>query len=145
MTSRISHERAKELLEGDFSTATRQEWAGSLQADFDNFSGAYIDGTPGDFALAEASYELAQTIAEMRYQYLVEAQHLTTAAPNTWMPCDSLGLTGYDSIIAGEPWRGPQTWRTLESAKKCAETAQAYRDRDVRIMRRLVTDVEVVE
>lgn len=97
------------------------------------------------FELAAAAPELAEIVAGMHYQYVVQARHLATAAPNTWMPCDSLGLTGYDSVLAGEPWTGTRTWRTLKSAKVCAEKAQAYGDRAVQIVRRLVSDVEVVE
>lgn len=99
----------------------------------------------GDGPLVAAAPDLAETIAAMHYEYVVEARHLATAAPNTWMPCDSIGLTSYDSVLAGEPWTGPRTWRTLKSAKVCAEKAQAYGDRAVQIVRRLVTDVEVVK
>lgn len=104
-----------------------------------------IDLYPGNLALAAAAPELAQTVAEMRCEYEVQARMLDAEAPSMWLPCDSMGLTGYDSVRSGEPWTGPRKWRMLGSAKVCAAIARAYGDRHARIVRRLVTDDEVIE
>lgn len=99
----------------------------------------------GDGPLVAAAPELAETVANMHWEYAVEARMLADAAPNTWMPCDAWGLTGYDSVRANEPWAGPRKWRAVGAAEMCAGNARAYGDRDVRITRRLVTDREVIE
>lgn len=99
----------------------------------------------GDGPLVAAAPELAEIVANMHYEYVVEARMLADAAPSVWMPCDSWGLTGYDSMRANEPWAGPRRWRAVGAAEMCADNARAYGDRDVRIVRRLVTDVEAIE
>lgn len=152
MTS-ISPERARELLD----TASPGPWEvideypdGVRRPDDSHRicteSGVYVGLAHGkDATLTAAAPDLAETIAGMHYEYVVQAHFLADAAPNTWMPCDSWGLTGYDSVRANEPWAGPRKWRAVGAAEMCADNARAYGDRDVRIVRRLVTDVEVIE
>lgn len=124
----VSPEQAKELLAGDFDTETRQEWAGSLQADFDSFSGAYINGTPGDFALADASVELAQTIAGMRWEY-----SLTVSID---MGDGSTDYEGYGSYV----W-----YNNLAGAQDFVAREELPEGHQLHIIRRLVSDPEVVE
>lgn len=122
----VSPEQAKELINGDFDTETRQEWAGSLQADFDNFSGAYINGTPGDFALADASVELAQTIADMKWEYTLT------------LSIDMGGSIEYEGY-------SPYAWNNLDAARMFVARQELPEGHQLHIMRRLVSAPEEVE
>lgn len=68
----MTPEEAQELLRGDFGSGERRPLVGNLEAGFDSFSGAYIEGTPGDFALTEAAPALAEIVANLRYEYAVQ-------------------------------------------------------------------------
>lgn len=70
----MTPEKARELLDGDFRTETHPEWVGDVHADFDSFSGAYLCATPGHKALYDAADELAEAVADMYYEYLVQVE-----------------------------------------------------------------------
>lgn len=107
------------MLNGDFGTEVRQERVGGLSAEFDSFSGAYIDGTPGEFALTELAYGMAEIIAGARYEYAVQVQ----AEPD--------GMWHMVTSWQDDPRPIQPEGRDLEANE--------------RIVRRLVTDVEVIE
>ena len=115
----MTPDEARELLDGDFATEKRTEWLGNSQADFDSFTGAHIRSTPGDIALAEAAPNLAETVAGMAWEYAVQVE----------------------DVDGG--------WRTLNDGWLSEHEACARRDgipgTRARIVRRLVSDVEVVE
>lgn len=71
MSTRITAERVCELLRGDFASDAHQTSVGNLEAGAIS-AGAYIYGTPGDFALTEAAPEIAEPVANMHYEYAVQ-------------------------------------------------------------------------
>ena len=100
------------------------------------------------FELAAAAPELAEIVAGMHYVYTVEVRYIAHEwAGNDWYPCDIDGNTRIDHHDDLRPWRwvGQHAWRKLESAQQVAEQERGWEDRNVRIVRRLVTDPEVVE
>ena len=136
MGAHVGPERAQELLNGDFGTEVRQERVGGLSAEFDSFSGAYIDGTPGEFALTELAYDMAETIAGMHWEYGVQ---VSNDGGESWHFAHGVTKTTLDPIK-------PCWWfRTEEEARDFAKFRAPKRGRAVRIVRRLVSDVEVVE
>lgn len=116
----MTPEQARELLRGDFASDAKQTLVGNLEANFDSFTGAHIAGTPGDFALTEAAPTLAETIAEMHYEYAAQVDH-TRSDGTTW--------------TKSSPWAD-----TPEDA-----AAYSKQRKPDRIVRRLVSDPEVVE
>lgn len=84
----------------------------------------------------------------LHWEYVVEARYTSHEWAGTdWYPCDRDGNTRIDHHDNGKParWVGPYAWRALESAQRVAEQERGWEDRNVRIVRRLVTDPEVVE
>lgn len=72
MTTNITPDKARELLCGDFASDAKRELVGNLGVNFDSLTGAYIEGTPGAFALTEAAADLAELVANLRYEYAVQ-------------------------------------------------------------------------
>lgn len=79
--------------------------------------------------LAEAAYALAQTVANLHYEYAVQVQlpPLTSYDTPTWEPLEIRGL--------------PSVFATLQGAQNLASERVA----PTRIVRRLVSAPEVVE
>lgn len=115
----MTPEQARELLRGDFASEVRERMVGNLEAGFTRFDGAHIEGTPGDFALTEAAPALAEQIASQHYEYDYE-------------------------VVFGDEWT-PQGYEfvTLEDAQR--RVAERRRRTPARIIRRLVSEWEVVE
>lgn len=134
MGAHVGPERAQELLNGDFGTERCTEWLGNSQADFDNFTGAYISSTPGDIALAEAAPELAQLVAGMRWEYAVQV----SVDGELWLFAHG-GVKGTLDPIEPCWW-----FRTEEEARDFAKFRTTKRS-TARVVRRLVSDVEVIE
>lgn len=73
MTTNITPDKARELLRGDFASDAEKTAVGNLVAWFRS-TGAYIYGTPGDFALTEAAGALAETVANLHYEYAAQVE-----------------------------------------------------------------------
>ena len=73
MTTNITPDKAQELLRGDFASDAHQTNVGNLEAGT-IITGAYIFGTPGDFALTEAAPALAELVASMHYEYAAQVE-----------------------------------------------------------------------
>lgn len=114
----MTPEKARELLDGDFRTETHPEWVGGVQADFDSFSGAYISATPGHEALYDAAHELAETIAEMQYEYAVQVKR-----DEGW-------------VMEEDSYWGPYSVAIVRFGRT---------EGPARIVRRLVSEPEVIE
>ena len=129
----ITPQQAQELLRGDFASEVRERMVGNLEAGFNSFDGAHIEGTPGDFALAEAAPELAELVASMYFMYAVQIEDVDGGI---WFAKSELAPT---SDIRNAWWT---------SAPNMA-LADRWRERkivaDVRIVRRLMADPEVAE
>ena len=128
----MTPQQASELLDGDFKTETHPEWVGAVQADFDSFSGAYIRATPGHEALYEAAQEMAETVAELRYEYAVQVRQV-----DTWGY-----LVENDGLVNFETDDDCAEWVT---DIKYAQYLSGITRRHNRIVRRLVSSPEVVE
>lgn len=113
----ITPQQAQELLRGDFASEVRERMVGNLEAGFNSFDGAHIEGTPGDFALAEAAPELAELVANMHYEYAAQVLE------DGWWR--TLGLRG--------------------TYKQAVALANLWRGDTYRVARRLTTDWEVFE
>lgn len=94
-----------------------------------------IDTHPGNLPLAAAAPELAQLVAGMRYEYAVQ---VSSDGGETWRFAHGATKAIFDPIK-------PCWWfRTEEEAQDFAKFRTTKRS-SARVVRRLVTDVEVVE
>lgn len=128
----MTPQQVQELLRGDFDTEKRTEWLGNSQADFDSFTGAYIRSTPGDIALAEAAPELAELVASMYFMYAVQIEDVT-------------GKTRLAKSAYGTTTDIRDAWWTSTPNTALADHWRNTNANDVRIVRRLMADPEVVE
>lgn len=133
MTQRIdSPERAKELLKDATPspwTITTMEGIGGI-----GFAEEFYTDDPRDVAnvaLAEAAPELAESLANMRYEYAV--QGLSDDGEWKFTDIDGKLLSSHDSEHISW-WRDPIPQEDIED-----------RGPGWRIVRRLVSEVEVVE
>lgn len=115
----MTPEQAQELLRGDFASDAHQTNVGNLEAGMIS-TGTYIYGTPGDFALTEAAPALAELVASMHYEYAVQVKD------EQWR-------------TLGDAWTSKQVARDRYNATPGKNTGR------VRIVRRLVSEPEVVE
>ena len=129
MTTNITPDRARALLRGDFASDAHQTSVGNLEAGT-IITGAYIFGTPGDFALTEAAYALAQTVANLHYEYAVQKLD-----GNEWK------LTDLDGRALESYEYEKVTW----CDRPIPQSDIADRGPGWRIVRRLVTAPEVAE
>ena len=136
MGAHISPERAQELLDD----ATPGPWRISTTEGIGGlgFAEDFYQDDPrekANVALAAAAPELAQTIAGMRYEYAVQ---VSTDGGESWRFAHGGTKSTPDPI-------DPCWWfRTEEEARDFAKFRTTKRS-SARVVRRLVTDVEVVE
>lgn len=134
MTTNITPDKAQELLRGDFASDAKQTLVGNLEANFDSFTGAHIAGTPGDFALTEAAPALAELVANLHYEYAVQGPD------GRWVrETDDRKLE-----LTIDPMRALRRYNPF-IIERLAEAASAQFNGECRIVRRLVSDPEVVE
>ena len=133
MTTNITPDKARALLRGDFASDAHQTNVGNLEAGT-IITGAYIFGTPGDFALTEAAPALAHTVAHMHYEYAVQGPD------GRWVrETDDRKLE-----LTIDPMRALRRYNPF-IIERLAEAASAQFNGECRIVRRLVSDPEVVE
>lgn len=136
----ITPEQAQDLLRGDFGTDESTEQLGNSHADFDSFTGAYIRSTPGDIALADAAPELAEQIANMRYEYAVQVLLSDGAGGYVWHFADE------DSLPFGSLKPYEVRWYTKKEAQEILDAeVDCFGPKDIRIVRRLAAEPEVAE
>lgn len=130
----ISPERAKELLEG----ATPGPWIIGLTSGIGGigFAEEFYRDSPRDIAnvaLAEAAPELAETIAEMHWEYAVQAMD----EDGKWLGIDKNGLAthAYGFVV----------WHLSQRDARESLLDLVEQDAPTRIVRRLATAPEVVE
>ena len=130
---RIGPERARELREGAQPGPWRTETIdGALHVLFPSGNGAPEEA---DLPLIAAAPDLAETIAGMEYEYAVQ---VTNDGGESWRFAHGAVKATFDPIK-------PCWWfRTEEEAKGFAKFRTTKRS-SARVVRRLVTDVEVVE
>ena len=134
MTTNITPDKAQELLRGDFASDAKQTLVGNLEAGT-IITGAYIFGTPGDFALTEAAPALAQTVANLHYEYAVQE------TDRGWYLRER-----EDGKLVKVADPADADWWYEQDA--CADYVRWLNTRagyNVRVVRRLATDPEVVE
>lgn len=130
----ITPPQAQELLRGDFATEKHTERLGNSQADFDNFTGAYIRSTPGDIALAEAAPELAELVANMHYEYAVRLKG------GWWVASTAAG----ELVPTTDPMRALHHYHPGVASQIAAEAGKQI-GHECCVARRLTTDWEVAE
>ena len=135
MSTNMTPDKAQELLRGDFASDARQTRVGNLEANFDSFTGAYIAGTPGDFALTEEAGALAELVANMHCEYAIQE------TSRGWYLRER-----EDGKLVQVADPSDADWWYEQDA--CADYVRWLNTRagyNVRIVRRLATDPEVVE
>ena len=84
----------------------------------------------------------------LHYVYEVQAQYIQHEwwLEGKWCECDYWGRTMFDyTNDRNNAWEGAESWGTLDEARECAEKVKGLGGRRVRIVRRAVTGIEVVE
>lgn len=126
MTNKITPERARELLNMAHQGAVYEQRPVTVAAKY--------------APLAEAAYALAQTVAGLRYEYAVQVLLSDGAGGYTWHFADE------DSLPFGSLKPYEVRWYTKKEAQEILDAeVDCFGPKDIRIVRRLVSESEVVE
>ena len=126
MTNKITPERARDLLNMAHQGAQDGQRPVTVAAKY--------------APLAEAAYALAQTVAGLRYEYAVQVLLSDGAGGYTWHFADE------DSLPFGSLKPYEVRWYTKKEAQEILDAeVDCFGPKDIRIVRRLAGESEVVE